>query len=70
MHDIDDFILPITTRSHDRTLLKKRRADTDSRPEVTDNIDDAIPSDVADNGGETIALPPAPEAANMSNPPP
>ena len=35
MHDIDDFILPITTRSHDRTLLQTHSLDIDSEPDVT-----------------------------------
>jgi len=70
MHDIDDFILPITTRSHDRTLSQTRSLDIDSKPDVMDNIDDAIPSDESDKGGGTTILPSAPALADMSNPPP
>ena len=69
MHDIDDFILPITTRSHDRTLLQTRPLDTDSGSDVTDNTDDAIPSDESDNGGGITTLPPESVTDDTSNPP-
>jgi len=69
MHDIDDFILPITTRSHDCTSPPQHTADTDNGLDVMDHTDDAIPSDVAENGRETAALPPAHVLADMSNPP-
>jgi len=69
MHDIDDFILPITTRSHGRTLLQTCSLDTDNEPDVTDNIDDANPSDELDNGGGITPLPPAPVRADTSDPP-
>jgi len=64
MHDIDDFILPITTRSHSRTLSQ-----TANEPDITDNIDDSNPSEESDNGGGTMPFPPEPITDDASTPP-
>jgi len=52
MHEIDDFILPVTTRSHDRTSLPTSSANADACivdvPTMTDPMDDTILPDTAE----------------------
>ena len=64
MHDIDDFILPITTRSHSRTLLQ-----TNNEPDIMDNIEDSKPSEDTDNDEGTMPLPLEPTTDDASDPP-
>ena len=64
MHDIDDFILLITTRSHSRTLLQ-----TNNEPDIMDNIDDSKPSEDTDNDEGTMPLPLEPTTDDASDPP-
>jgi len=73
MHEIDDFILPITTRSHGRTSLPTHTADTDARTvdglNMTDPTDNTVLPDTMEIGGGSMTLPPAPVLVDTSNPP-
>ena len=64
MPDIDDFILPITTRSHTRAS-----SNTVNEPDTTDNFDASHPSEDTDNDEGMTPLPPDSVSDDASDPP-